>query len=193
MPAVKPGELRIIGGEWRSRKLLIVEAPGLRPTPDRVRETLFNWLQHDIPGAKVLDVFAGSGALGFEAASRGAAEVVMLENHPQAQRTLAGNIEKLGAQQVHLVCAEALAWLRQTSGRPFDVVFLDPPYASGLMGPCCELLEQRGLLVPGAKIYLEVAADQPLPALPRNWRLIRDKKAGEVGYHLAHRTDGDAN
>lgn len=193
VPAVKPGELRIIGGEWRSRKLPIVDAPGLRPTPDRVRETLFNWLQNDIPGAKVLDLFAGSGALGFEAASRGAAEVVMVESNPQAQRVLAGNIEKLKAHQVHLVCVEALAWLRQASGRQFDVVFLDPPYASGLLAPGCELLEQRGWLAPGAKIYLEVAADQALPVLPANWRLIRDKKAGEVGYHLAHRIDGDAN
>lgn len=184
--AAKPGELRIIGGEWRSRKLPVAEVPGLRPTPDRVRETLFNWLQADIAGARCLDLFAGSGALGFEAASRGAREVVMVEADVRAQHNLAANIALLKAQQVQLVRSEALNWLQQPHA-PFDVVFLDPPYASQLLVPSCELLEKHHHLSPRAKIYLEYPAQHDLPQLPANWQIIRGKKAGQVGYYLAQR------
>ena len=182
----KPGELRIIGGEWRSRKLPVAEVPGLRPTPDRVRETLFNWLQADIVSARCLDLFAGSGALGLEAASRGAREVVLVESSVVAQKNLASNIATLKAQQVQLVCADALSWLQQAHP-PFDVVFIDPPYASDLLAPSCDLLEQQHLLTAQAKIYLEYDAQRDLPPLPKNWQIIHGKRAGQVGYYLAQR------
>lgn len=187
MPA-KPGELRIIGGEWRSRKLPIADVPGLRPSTDRVRETLFNWLRNDIAGARCLDLFAGSGALGFEAASRGAREVVLVESNHKVQQNLAANITALKAQQVQLVCADALGWLQQAHAA-FDVVFIDPPYASELLAPSCALLEQKNLLTSQAKIYLEHDARQELPCLPKNWQIIRGKKAGQVGYYLAQRNN----
>ena len=182
----KPGELRIIGGEWRSRKLPIADVPGLRPSTDRVRETVFNWLQADIAGARCLDLFAGSGALGFEAASRGAREVLLVESHSKAQQNLAANIIMLKAQQVQLVCADALSWL-QLAHPPFDVVFIDPPYASDLLAPSCDLLEQQHLLTAQAKIYLEYDAQRDLPPLPKNWQIIHGKRAGQVGYYLAQR------
>lgn len=186
--AAKPGELRIIGGAWRSRKLPIADVPGLRPTTDRVRETLFNWLQADIAGARCLDLFAGSGALGFEAASRGAREVVLVESDARAHHILAANIAGLKADRVHLVRANAMDWLRQPHD-PFDVVFLDPPYASDLLAPVCALLEQYHQLAPQARIYLEYPAQYELPQLPVNWQIIRGKKAGQVGYYLALRDD----
>jgi len=182
----KPGELRIIGGEWRSRKLPIADVPGLRPSTDRVRETLFNWLQTDIAGSRCLDLFAGSGALGFEAASRGAREVVLVESDARAQSILASNIDLLKAQQVQLVRADAMNWLQQAHGS-FDVVFVDPPYASQLLAPACALLEQHQHLSPQAKIYLEYPSQHALPQLPVNWQIIRGKKAGQVGYYLALR------
>ena len=185
MPA-KPGELRIIGGQWRSRKLPIADVPGLRPSTDRVRETLFNWLQADIAGARCLDLFAGSGALGFEAASRGAREVVLVESSPVAQKILAANITSLQALQVQLIAGDAMHWLQQ-SHSPFDVVFIDPPYASDLLAPVCARLEQQNLLTHRAKIYLECDAQRDLPPLPMNWQIIRGKKAGQVGYYLAQR------
>jgi 16S rRNA (guanine966-N2)-methyltransferase len=182
----KPGEVRIIGGEWRSRKLPIADVPGLRPSTDRVRETLFNWLQADIPGSRCLDLFAGSGVLGFEAASRGAREVILVESDMRAQHILAANIELLKARQVQLVRGDARNWLLQPHG-PFDVVFVDPPYASDLLAPSCELLERQQQLSPRAKIYLEYPAQYDLPQLPGNWQIIRGKKAGQVGYYLAQR------
>lgn len=185
-PRNQPGRLRIIGGEWRSRILPVVDQPGLRPTPDRVRETLFNWLQGDIAGARCLDLFAGSGALGFEAASRGAAQVVLVENQAAACSLLQDNINTLGARQIQLVRQDALRWLEQCR-QVFDVVFLDPPYGSGLLGEVCALLEQRHCLTAEALIYLELASEQKLPVLPANWQIIRGKKAGQVGYHLIKR------
>jgi 16S rRNA (guanine966-N2)-methyltransferase len=186
MPRNQPGRLRIIGGQWRSRVLPVIDQPGLRPTPDRVRETLFNWLQGDIAGARCLDLFAGSGALGFEAASRGAAQVVLVENQPAACQLLQDNISTLGAGQIQLVRQEALRWLAQCR-QAFDVVFLDPPYGSGLLGETCALLERQHCLAAEALIYLELASEQGLPELPANWQIIRGKKAGQVGYHLIKR------
>ncbi len=181
-----PGRLRIIGGEWRRRQLPVVDQPGLRPTPDRVRETLFNWLQTVIPGARCLDLFAGSGALGFEAASRGAAEVTLVENQVAACRVLADNIRTLNTDKIHLVQRDAMEWLTHCP-QTYDVVFVDPPYASGLLGEACGRLERNGCLAEGARIYLELSGDRPLPELPANWQIKRSKKAGQVGYHLAIR------
>ena len=179
-------QLRIIGGQWRSRRLEFPDVPGLRPTPDRVRETLFNWLAPVLPGAHCLDLFAGSGALGMEALSRGAAEVVFVEHHPLAVRALRDNLARLQAVGARVEAAEAMAWLRQP-GTPFEIVLLDPPFGEGLLEPVCAALEQGGWLMPNAWIYLEAAADQPAPLLPAAWTLHREKIAGTVAYRLARR------
>lgn len=182
----KSGQIRIIGGAWRGRKLRFSTYAGLRPTPDRVRETLFSWLQPVILNARCLDLFSGSGALGFEASSRGAAQVVMVERNLQACREIRIQLEILAARGVEVITADSLAYLRG-SARDFDIVFLDPPFDSGLLEPCCQYLESSGWLVPGAYIYLEARGRNSLPSLPSNWNLLRSKQAGEVGYYLARK------
>ncbi|MGX2029118.1 MULTISPECIES: 16S rRNA (guanine(966)-N(2))-methyltransferase RsmD [Methylocaldum] len=179
-------ELRIIAGRFRSRKLKFPDAPGLRPTPDRVRETLFNWLRNDIEGARCLDLYAGSGALGFEAASRGAAKVVQVERDALVCGALERNRALLNAEAVEIVQAEVGRFL-EGAGQPFDVVFLDPPFHQGLVIPCCRALEGNGWLSSHAKIYVETESSFRLESLPENWRTLRDGRAGEVGYHLCER------
>ena len=179
------GEVRIIGGAWRSRRISFPESAGLRPTPARVRETVFNWLAPYLPGAACLDLFAGSGAFGFEALSRGAARAALVEKRLEVVAALRHNREQLKAEQADIVHADALDFLRGPAVA-FDIVFIDPPYASGLLGPCTELLEARGWLKPDALIYLEAAQGEP-PPLPETWRPVRSKNAGQVGYHLTRR------
>lgn len=181
-----PGSVRIIAGVWRSRRLLVPEAAGLRPTPDRVRETLFNWLNPHLPGAHCLDLFAGSGALCLEALSRGAAEVVMVERAAGAVEVLRGNVASLDAHAAEVVYADAQEFLRQTP-RQFDVIFLDPPFASDLIGVCAAAIEDGGWLKPGGLIYIEAPSALATLPVPANWDLIRSKTAGQVGYHLARR------
>ncbi|HEX9801802.1 MAG TPA: 16S rRNA (guanine(966)-N(2))-methyltransferase RsmD [Gammaproteobacteria bacterium] len=176
--------LRIIGGQWRGRKLRFADGEGLRPTTDRVRETLFNWLQPVIAGARCLDLFSGSGALGLEALSRGAAKVVFIERNPQAVRALKGNLELLQAGNAELHQADALAWLRGEA-TPFDVIFLDPPFRQELLTPALSLLAEGGWVAPGARIYIELESEQGEPELPSGWELLRSKQAGQVAYHLA--------
>ncbi len=187
------GKLRIIGGEWRSRQLPVVDLPGLRPTTDRVRETLFNWLKNDIPGAHCLDLFAGSGALGFEAASRGAASVTMLELQNNAMQILKSNKQLLGADtgdshnranNIELIQQDALNWLSAYQGQSFDVVFLDPPFDSDYLAKAIQQLDEKGCLAENACVYLECANHQPLPTLPAGWLLSKEKKAGQVNYYL---------
>ena len=175
--------MRIIAGQWRGRKLNFLDREGLRPTPDRVRETLFNWLQADIAGSHCLDLFAGSGALGFDAASRGAKNVVMLERDAATVVMLKDNINRLQAEHIQAICIDALEYL-QADSQKFDVVFVDPPYQSDLLVRCCSLLEQKHWLTNHAKIYLECDVHDELKGLPENWRCERSKKAGQVGYHL---------
>ena len=175
-------QVRIIGGRHRGRKLSFPDQLGLRPTGDRVRETLFNWLQPLIPGARCLDLFAGSGALGIEAASRGAASVVMLEQAAPVVRSLRQNITGLGLEQVELIQTDALQWLNGPA-QPFDIVFLDPPFADKLLGACCEAL-QRGWLAEDARVYIEIDAGDALPELPEEWELLKQKKAGQVRFYL---------
>ena len=182
------GQLRIIGGDWRGRKLSFPAIEGLRPTSDRVRETLFNWLQMDIPGRRCLDLFAGSGALGLEALSRGAAAVVMVEQNPSAAQQIRQHLQTLGCQSGLVENDNAFKYLHGEANA-FDVVFIDPPYQLGCLAECCQLLEQNGWLKPEAKIYLEDSSKNPPPELPDNWQLKRSKKAGEIGYHLAQRND----
>jgi 16S rRNA (guanine966-N2)-methyltransferase len=179
------GQLRIIGGEWRGRRLPVAAAPGLRPTADRVRETLFNWLQGVIPGARCLDLFAGSGALALEALSRGAESAVLVERTAAVARVLRENIRHLEAgDRAEIVRADAVRFLARTP-RPVDVVFLDPPFKSDIIGPVCSDLAARGWLAPGARVYLEVDRHRGLPALPAGWEIVRQGTAGGVAYALA--------
>lgn len=184
----RPQQLRIIGGTWRGRKLRFPEIETLRPTPDRVRETLFNWLAPIITGARCLDLYAGSGALGLEALSRGAASVVMVDSDARVITRLREHIHTLQASSAEIVQAEALVYLASAPPQAFDIVFLDPPFRLGLIAPACEALEKHGWLKPGATIYLE-AEKGYAPQLPANWRIIKSKQAGQVGYHLARRDE----
>lgn len=181
--------LRIIGGTWRGRTWRFPEGE-IRPTPDRVRETLFNWLAPGIAGARCLDLFAGSGALGLEALSRGAARVVFVEQAVAAARELRRTLTLWGgqgAQAAHIHTGEAGAYL---AGKPelFDVVFLDPPFAGELLARVAARLESGAWLAPTALIYAECAARQGLPPLPSGWMVAKAGRAGEVGYHLLRRT-----
>ena len=190
--AARARELRIIGGAWRGRRFRFPASVDIRPTPDRVRETLFNWLASRVSGARCLDLFAGSGALGLEALSRGAAEVVFVERDGSAARDLGGRLAEWGASGARVEQRDALQFLRGTP-QPFDIVFLDPPFAAARNGPAdllqctADLLESRQWLAHGALIYIECAAREGLPALPGPWTLVKGKRAGEVGYHLAAR------
>src|SRR5687768_11963140 len=175
----------------RGRRLRFPDIPDIRPTPDRVRETLFNWLGPRIVGARCLDLFAGSGALGLESASRGAASVVLVEQSAAIARAIGAVIAEWNVPQARVERADACAWLRGKP-QPFDIVFLDPPFASGLLGSAAALLEQKGWLAPDALIYVENPAREPLPALPSAWQERKAGRAGEVGYHLHARTAGGA-
>lgn len=184
--------LRIIGGEWRSRKLSFPEIEGLRPTPDRVRETLFNWLQTSIPGASCLDLFCGSGALGFEALSRGAASVTFVDKAPEVIYHLRHNLNLLKAQHGEVVSSSVLDWLETKIANQearYDVVFLDPPFNKNLIAPVTTLLESRGLLNDQAFIYVESEVNWQPDVIPQNWELYREKQAGQVCYRLYQRTE----
>lgn len=185
------GQLRIIGGEWRSRRLSFPEAPGLRPTTDRVRETLFNWLAPHVEGARVLDPFAGSGALLLEALSRGAARGLALELNPAAAAALRDNLALLRAGNAEVRLGDALQQLQGAGAEPFDLVFLDPPFHQELLVPACRLLEERGWLAADAWIYTESESAPSGLGLPGNWRLHREKHAGQVHYALWQREAAD--
>jgi 16S rRNA (guanine966-N2)-methyltransferase len=181
-----PGRLRIIGGRWRGRRLQVPESEGLRPTPDRVRETLFNWLQPYIAGARCLDLFAGTGALCLEALSRGAARVVMVEQAPAVAEQLRRHVETLQAEHAEVVRADAVEFLQQAP-QAFDIVFLDPPFRSDLIARCAALVETRGWIKPGGLVYIEAPSVVEALPIPASWALIRSKRAGQVGYHLARK------
>lgn len=181
-------QIRIIGGEWRSRQITFTDLPGLRPTPSRVRETLFNWLQNDLPGCRCLDLYAGSGALGFEAASRGAKSVVQVEQDSIACRALHENALKLKADQIKIVQSDVIRFLGANTAEPFDIVFLDPPFGKNMTVQTCQWLEDKGWLSRHAKIYVEAENEnKSLGGLPDNWQLLKSKTAGEVSYHLLSR------
>jgi len=179
-------KLRIIAGEWRSRQLVFEDTPGLRPTPARIRETVFNWLQTDVIASQCLDLFAGSGALGFEAASRRAKSVVMVENNAQACRLINENKVNLSAQQIKIVQIDVFKFLAGDPN-PFDLVFLDPPFSKGLAQQACHWLEDKGWLTLNAKVYVEVESQLILDEMPKNWQCVKQKTAGEVGYYLFER------
>lgn len=175
-------QLRIIGGTWRSRRVGFPDVEGLRPSPDRVRETLFNWLAPIITGSRCLDLYAGSGALGLEALSRGAAEAVFVDTDRRVVQQLEQNLKLLGASGARVVQSEALSYL-QRPPQPFDVVFLDPPFRNNLLPACLERLA-AGWLAPAARVYVESEAELGEPAVPPGWELLRSKQAGQVRYSL---------
>ncbi|MDG0807021.1 16S rRNA (guanine(966)-N(2))-methyltransferase [Pectobacterium brasiliense] len=177
------GQIRIIGGQWRGRKLPVPDSPGLRPTTDRVRETLFNWLAPVIQQARCLDCFAGSGALGLEALSRYAAHATLLEMERAVAQQLTQNLALLRAEHAEVVNTDSLSWLAKP-GTPFDVVFLDPPFRKELLNNTLALLEQQGWLAPDAWIYVETEAENAQLTIPENWQLHREKIAGQVAYRL---------
>ena len=182
------GQLRIIGGQWRSRQFDFPMAHGLRPTPNRVRETLFNWLAPYVEGAKVLDVFAGSGALFLEALSRGAGSALALDLNSAAINSLRGHLLTLRCDNGQLLQTDALRHLEQQPATPFDLVFLDPPFSQGLLLPACTLLEEKGWLATDAWVYTESENPPSSLGLPGNWRLHREQKAGQVYYALWERS-----
>lgn len=182
-PQQSAGQIRIIGGKWRGRKLPVPVSPGLRPTTDRVRETLFNWLAPMIQGARCLDCFAGSGALGLEALSRYAGVAVLLEADRHVAKQLSNNLTLLNADNGQVVNTNSLQWLAQP-GQPFDLVFLDPPFRKGLLAETVNLLEQFNWLTADAWIYVEAEAESAATDVPASWQLHREKIAGQVAYRL---------
>ncbi|MDG1581209.1 16S rRNA (guanine(966)-N(2))-methyltransferase RsmD [Pseudomonas sp. GOM6] len=187
-PAADNGQLRIIGGEWRSRQFYFPMAHGLRPTPNRVRETLFNWLAPYVPGAQVLDCFTGSGALFLEALSRGASRALALDSNGNALAALRQTLTTLKCENGQLLQTNALQYLENQAATPYDLIFLDPPFGQDLLRPACELLEEKGWLAQDAWIYTESEAAPSALGLPGNWRLHREQKAGQVYYSLWQRT-----
>jgi 16S rRNA (guanine966-N2)-methyltransferase len=185
--ARKSGELRIIGGQWRSRKIPFAAYAGVRPTPDRVRETVFNWLQGIIPGTQCLDLFAGSGALGFEALSRGANSVILVDQDIRVVQQLQANVETLKATGAQIVWADALEYLNDWRGTQFDIVFLDPPFRDDAITACSLRLEASHALRSPAWIYMESARQNEPPRIPDNWQIIHCKHTGQVSYYLARR------
>lgn len=182
------GQLRIIGGQWRSRQFNFPMAAGLRPTPNRVRETLFNWLAPYVEGAKVLDPFSGSGALFLEALSRGAGSALALDLSPAAIASLRSHLLTLKCDNGQLIQGDALAYLQTQPARTFDLVFLDPPFNQNLLLPACQLLEEKGWLAADSWVYTESENPPSSLGMPGNWRLHREQKAGQVYYALWQRT-----
>lgn len=176
-----PGEqntVRLIGGCWRGRKIHFPDGEGLRPTPARIRETLFNWLMHDVRDAHVLDLFAGSGALAFEALSRGARDAVLVDRSPAVCAQLARELAQLAGADARIARQDALTFIAGYQGRPFDLVFLDPPFHQNLLAPACLALEGRGLLLDGSRIYVE--SEATVTEIPAAWHLHRRELAGQV-------------
>ncbi len=183
MAAVKQNCLRIIGGQWRGRKLGFARVDAIRPTPDRVRETLFNWLAPIIRNATCLDLFTGSGALGFESLSRGAASVVMCDTNNKIIATLKDHASVLKTDAAIFLQTNALDFLDRNNQK-FDLIFLDPPFDSNLLEKCFEIISKKGCLNEDAMIYVECDSKKELPIVPNNWLLHRNKKAGDVAYYL---------
>jgi 16S rRNA (guanine(966)-N(2))-methyltransferase RsmD len=179
-----PGEVRLIGGMFKRSKLPVPDRPGLRPTPGRLRETLFNWLGRDLSGWRVLDAFAGTGALGFEAASRGATEVLLLERDAAVARGLQANAARLGATAVQVQCIDALAWLAGAPPRQFELILLDPPFDAALAEPAAAAAAP--LIVAGGWLYVEAAA--PLADAPAGFEPHRSLRVGAVSAQLFRKT-----
>ncbi len=176
-------KIRIIGGQWRSRQIVFDDTPQLRPTPGRLRETLFNWLQGSVEGSICLDLYAGSGALGLEAASRGAEKVMAVEQNPQACRMIHTNITRLEAVNVQLYQQEVMRFLASDS-QPCHLVFMDPPFKKNLVESTCHWLEDKGWLASGAKIYIEAEKQWSVSGIPESWQRLKETQAGDVKAYL---------
>jgi 16S rRNA (guanine966-N2)-methyltransferase len=181
----KNNHLRIIAGKWRGRKVSFPDSHGLRPTSDRVRETLFNWLAPIINNAHCLDLFSGSGALSLEALSRGAAAATLIDSSKAVSEQLRQNLKQLECNAANVQVKDAIMWLKEGNAEKnsFDLVFVDPPFKQQLVTPCCELLEQHGWVKEGGYIYIETEINLLLQ-LPSNWHIHREKQAGQVAYYL---------
>lgn len=180
-------QLRIIGGQWRGRKIPFQPVDGLRPTTDRIRETLFNWLAPHIAGARCLDLFAGSGALGLEALSRSAEFSCFIDIDPSVTQQVASNLAMLGSDRAALYTMPAVKWLEQfdpEQDQAFDILFLDPPFGKNLLAQCLAIISQKSLLSDKALVYLETGHEEPPPPIPACWQLHREKTAGQVNYRL---------
>ena len=169
------GRLRIVAGIWRSRVLEIADVQGLRPTSERIRETLFNWLTPRLAGARCLDLYAGTGALGLEALSRGAASAVFVEKSPSAVEALRRNVDLLEASGASVQATHAHRYLQSPNVGPFDLVFLDPPFANDNLGELCRLIQEQGILADGANVYVEQDRAQAEPDLPDDWTVVKNK------------------
>jgi 16S rRNA (guanine966-N2)-methyltransferase len=180
-----PGRLRIVAGKWRSRLLQIIDEPELRPTSERIRETLFNWLRPMTEGARCLDLFAGTGALGIEALSRGAAHVVFIEKSATLAAGIRKSLRELEVTNAEVCDREAIDYLKNAEPQPFDIIFLDPPFNTGLLSAACSLLQENGWLTANAIVYLEQGRDSKKSALPGDWAVSHEKVAGKVSYSLA--------
>ncbi|MGI9199515.1 MAG: 16S rRNA (guanine(966)-N(2))-methyltransferase RsmD [Woeseiaceae bacterium] len=180
----QPGRLRIVAGNWRSRLLEIADVPGLRPTSSRIRETVFNWLAPRIAGAHCLDLFAGTGALGLEALSRGAASCDFVESSSKAAKSLRANIATLESHSARVHESTAQDFLEQAGVRQYEILFLDPPFAADLLPELCRLIEAGNLLTGDARIYVEEDRNQPMFELPERWQVLKSKETGNVRYSL---------
>ena len=185
--AVKtPGFIRIIAGQWRGRKLPVHDIEGLRPTTDRVKETVFNWLMNDVVDKNCLDCFAGSGSLGIEALSRGASSITMIEKDSQAARQITDNLSLLKAENAQVIKGDSLNYL-SADQQQYGLVFIDPPFRKALAEPICQLLETNELLEPSALIYVEIESEMTNFTPPINWQLLKEKAAGQVSFRLYQR------
>jgi 16S rRNA (guanine966-N2)-methyltransferase len=181
------GSVRIIAGQWRSRRLPVVDVPGLRPSGDRSRETLFNWIQAFIPGSICADLFAGTGALGFEAASRGASSVAMVERDANVVRHLRDSAALLEADQIEITHGDALSWLDEQPPGTFKIIFVDPPFKDQLHSEVLEKIEQSNCLKQGGLVYVESPASQTTPETPGGWLSWREKVIGDVRLQVFRR------
>ena len=184
-----PGSVRIIAGDWRGSRLPVPDLPGLRPSGDRCRETLFNWLQLFIRNADCVDLFAGTGALGMEAASRGAARVVLVEKALLAAKVLQENADRLGGERVQVVTGDALQWIEEMTPQSMDIAFIDPPFGFDLESRALELLQQRDGMKRGGHVYVETARTATVPLPGPGWEQVREKVLGEVRMLLLKKTD----
>lgn len=189
-PRKPPGSVRIIGGQWRGRRVPVPDSEGLRPSGDRCRETLFNWLQPFLHKAKCADLFAGTGVLGLEAVSRGAASAALVEKSRTVASVLRQSVGMLGARQVAVVEGDALSWLAQQAPSSMDIVFVDPPFALNMAEKVMASLAQTQALRPGGLVYLESAAPDLAPVTGPGWEVLKEKRLGEVRMQLLRRVTG---
>lgn len=182
--SIQNGFVRLISGKWRGKKLAVQDKEGLRPTTDRTKETLFNWLMHDVRDANCLDCFSGSGSLAFEALSRFAKNATLLERDKQVAKQLRDNLQLLKVDNGSVIETDSILYLQQMASQQFDIVFVDPPFHKGLVQPCCLALEENNYLAAQALIYIEREAQLSALLLPENWQLLKEKSTGQVIYQL---------